>query len=63
MNKRIFGAGYTNEVFQLNEISLANFEKSVDDPLIENEVIVLYTDITLIDKNVKKYHITYHLYN
>jgi lipopolysaccharide transport system ATP-binding protein len=63
MNKRIFGAGYTNEVFQLNEISLANFEKSVDDPLIENEVIVLYTDITFKDKNVKKYHITYHLYN
>jgi lipopolysaccharide transport system ATP-binding protein len=63
MNKKVFDESYNNEVFQLNEISLRNIEKTDDDPLNENEEIVLYTDITFKDSDVKKYHLTYHLYN
>ncbi|PXY44070.1 ABC transporter ATP-binding protein [Flavobacterium hydrophilum] len=52
-----------NEIFSLNEIGLQNFDKSFDDPLIENEKIELITKINFNTDDAPRYIITYHLYN
>jgi lipopolysaccharide transport system ATP-binding protein len=63
MNRRVFEKKYDKEYFRLNEISLKNTGKTTDDPISENEEIVLLTDFFLKDENASRYHITYHLYN
>lgn len=63
MNRRIFEAKYDKEYFKLNEISVRNSGRQHEDPISENEEIVLYTSFFLKDDRADRYHITYHLYN
>jgi len=63
MNQKKFGAEYANEVFTLHEISILCKDKTVNEPLSENEPIELKTFISINNKQPEKYHITYHLYN
>lgn len=57
-----FGKNHDKEVFKLNSISIKNKTRNYDDPLVENEVITLITDIDF-KRDPKRYHITYHLIN
>lgn len=54
---------YDTEVYKLNSISLKNTGKEFIEPITENEVIELLTDIDIKDKEFYRYIITYHLYN
>lgn len=54
---------YDTEVYKLNGISLKNTDKEFIDPIEENEIIELLTDIDIKDKEFYRYIITYHLYN
>lgn len=58
-----FGNEFDNEVFRLNSISIRNFQQSIDQPLSEDQEIVLETDIEIKNEEASRYHITYHLYN
>lgn len=62
-NKISFGSNYHKELFKLHEISLNNFSKSNNDPLVEDEEIELQTCITITDSSISQYYITYHLIN
>jgi lipopolysaccharide transport system ATP-binding protein len=62
-NKREFGSQYQNKIFTLNEISLQTPGKPQNDPLVEDEPIMLTANITIYDPDAEKYHLTYHLYN
>lgn len=57
-----FDATYENEIFKLNSISIKNITRKVDEPLLENEIITLITDINF-KKEPNRYHITFHLIN
>lgn len=61
-NVRRFGKEHDTPHFELKEISLRNKEKAFEDPLLENQEIILSTKIN-IKNNPEKYHITYHLFN
>lgn len=63
MNSKRFGKEYDLPVFKLNEISLKNYQRTSDEILKENEIIVLNTTIDIKVKEAERYHITYHLYN
>ena len=63
MNLKTFGVDHDHPSFKLNEISLKNLGKTSDDVLLENDVIVLSTNIEIKVLDAKRYHITYHLYN
>lgn len=63
MNRRVFESKYDREHFKLNEISVKNPGKSDEDPISENEDIILSTHFFLKDPKADRYHITYHLYN
>jgi len=64
MNRRIFsGRKYDNVLFRLNEIGVMNTGRTSDEPVSENEEIILLTDIDIKDTAAKQYHITYHLFN
>jgi lipopolysaccharide transport system ATP-binding protein len=63
INSRIFDEAIDNEVFRVNAISLKNKSKSLMEPLAENEIIELLTDIDIKDEEFRRYAITYHLYN
>lgn len=63
MNQKIFGKKHSNEIFTLKEISINNENKTINDPLSENESIELKTIISINNNQSQRYHITYHLYN
>ena len=63
INSKIFDDTLNNEVFKVNAISLRNKSKSLIDPLVENEIIELLTDIDIKGDEFLRYAITYHLYN
>jgi len=63
MNSKQFDDTFDKEFFKLNAISLKNKSKSLVDPLVENELIELLTDIDIKDNECLRYAITYHLYN
>jgi lipopolysaccharide transport system ATP-binding protein len=62
-NARYFNNEFDVKEFKLSEISLRNFKKSSDQPLVENETIELLTKIYIKEKDSERYHITYHLLN
>ncbi len=62
-NKKVFDDSFNNDVFNINEISIKNIDKKVDEPILEDEEIELITDIYIKSSTPEKYHITYHLYN
>jgi len=62
-NKKVFDDSFNNDVFNINEISIKNTAKKVDEPILEDEEIELITDIYIKSNTPEKYHITYHLYN
>lgn len=49
-------------IFKLNSIAIKNANRTLEDPILENETITLITDIDF-KKDAKRYSITYHLYN
>ena len=63
INSKVFDDTYNNEIFKLNGISLKNKAKSLLDPLVENELIELLTDIDIKENDFLRYAVTYHLYN
>ncbi len=63
MNQKTFGLDYETDEFKLEKIAINCLNKSIEDPLLENSEIELKTVITLKDKHLGNYHITYHLYN
>lgn len=63
INRKKFNSEYERAEFKLNEIYLCNKDKSIDNPLSEDEVIELVTDFTLKTSDFKRYHLTYHLHN
>ena len=58
-----FGNRINNSIFKLFSISLKNTGRYIEDPLVEDEEIVLSTDIEIKSKDASRYHITYHLHN
>lgn len=63
MNNKNYDEAYDKEAFNLNAISLKNKSKTIIDPLYENDIIELLTDIDIKDAEPLRYHITYHLHN
>ncbi|MBG6062951.1 lipopolysaccharide transport system ATP-binding protein [Flavobacterium sp. CG_9.1] len=63
MNSKNFNDDFDKEVFKLNSISLKNKSKTIIDPLAENDIIELLTDIDIKDTEHLRYHITYHIQN
>lgn len=63
INQKEFGVGYEISEFKLEKISINCLGKSSDEPLLEDSVIELKTVLTLKDKHLRDYHVTYHLYN
>jgi lipopolysaccharide transport system ATP-binding protein len=63
MNIKNYDETFDKEAFKLNLISLKNKSKTIIDPLYENDVIELLTDIDIKDPEPLRYHITYHLHN
>jgi lipopolysaccharide transport system ATP-binding protein len=61
-NVRRFDKEHDTDYFHLKEINLRNKGKAFDDPLLENEEIILSTQIN-IKVAPEKYRITYHLFN
>lgn len=62
-NKRVFDQQYRFPLFDLNEISLHNAGRSMNDPISEDAPIVLTTKIFFHADDAARYHLTYHLYN
>ena len=62
-NKRTFGIDYSNRIFSLKEIYLKAEAKSIYDPVSEDDLIHLTAEIELHLDDVKRYNLTYHLYN
>lgn len=63
LNIKVFGEDYDLPVFKLNEISLKNLGKTSEEVLLENELIILETDIEIKAVDAHRYHLTYHLHN
>ncbi len=63
VNSKFFGIAYDNAIFKLNGISLKNKDRRLEDPLIENELIELLTNIDIKNDEFLRYAVTYHLYN
>ena len=58
-----FDAEYENDAFKLNAISVKNISRTMDQPLVEDQEIILETDVEVKNEEASRYHITYHLYN
>jgi lipopolysaccharide transport system ATP-binding protein len=52
-----------NDFFRLNEIIFKNANRSINEPLVENEAIEFTTNFLLDTEQPERYHITYHLAN
>lgn len=62
-NKRLFHDTGMDGIFQLHEISLTNKGQKESDILVENEEIVLNTELSILHNEPERLHLTYHLYN
>jgi lipopolysaccharide transport system ATP-binding protein len=54
---------YRSHLFHLHEIYLKNTKKAITDSITEDDDIELITKISLFDKRVDRYHMTYHVVN
>ena len=61
-NMNFYDKKYDTSVFKLNSIIIKNINRKFEDPILENEIITLITDIDF-KTDVSRYSITYHLYN
>lgn len=62
-NYRSFSNAYDKATFRLNEIQITNSNAKLQDPIKEDEVIEIKTQITIKSENPEQYHMTYHLNN
>jgi lipopolysaccharide transport system ATP-binding protein len=62
-NQKQFGDAYDTSIFKLHQISVNNVTKHADAPIVEDQDIVISTDLSMKSKHPENYHITYHLYN
>jgi lipopolysaccharide transport system ATP-binding protein len=63
LNSKKFDLTYDKEMFKLNAISLKNKFRKIAEPLREDEIIELLTDIDIKGNEMLRYVITYHLHN
>ncbi len=63
MNSRNFESLINHEIFKLHEIKIKNFNKNIDEPIVEDEIIELSTEITLTTEHPENYSITYHIFS
>jgi len=62
-NMKTFSSEYDKPEFSLHQMSLNNYSKTNEEPLVENEDIEFHISLTLKNENFKNYHITFHLIN
>jgi lipopolysaccharide transport system ATP-binding protein len=61
-NRQVFEDIGDSKHFKLNEIAIKNSSRNYDEPIVENEEIVLETNLNITSES-ERYHVTYHLYN
>ncbi|WP_019038847.1 polysaccharide ABC transporter ATP-binding protein [Psychroflexus tropicus] len=61
-NRQVFEDIGDSKHFKLNEIAIKNSNRNYDEPIVEDEEIVLETNL-VISSESERYHVTYHLYN
>lgn len=52
----------TVDIFRLNQIKIKNKNRTFEDPIVENDDIILETNLTIYNEP-DRYHLTYHLVN
>jgi lipopolysaccharide transport system ATP-binding protein len=61
LNSKTFISEFQTAECRLNEISLCNIGRTIEEPLLETKEIELLTDIDITVDDPERYHVTYHL--
>jgi lipopolysaccharide transport system ATP-binding protein len=61
-NQNFYDNNFETSIFRLNSIAVKNKTRKIEDPIVENQTIMLITDIDF-KKEASSYCITYHIYN
>lgn len=61
-NQNFYDTNFETSIFKLNSIAVKNSTRKLEEPILENDAILLITDIDF-KTEVSRYSITYHVYN